>query len=291
MIIDNNTLKEAQIGFIGQGWIGKNYADDFEARGYKTVRYGLEPEYAGNKEKIKGCDMVFIAVPTPTTPQGFNCDILRGVIKLVGQGKIAVIKSTILPGTTEAIQKENPEIYVLHSPEFLSRATAVKDTTNPDRNIIGAPLDNEEYRSKAEQVMSVLPEAPFKLICSAKEAELIKYARNCQGYFRVIFANLAYNLSKAIGADWQKIEDAMAADPVNGGYYFKPVHSSGRGAGGPCYLKDFAAFAKFYKEKAGDDTGQKIIELIQKKNLELLTESKKDLDILKSIFGDDIIKE
>jgi len=56
------------IGFIGQGWIGKNYADDFEKRGYETVRYSLEKPYVDNKEKIKDCDLVFIAVPTPTTP-------------------------------------------------------------------------------------------------------------------------------------------------------------------------------------------------------------------------------
>ena len=45
-----------KIGFIGQGWIGKNYADNFEARGYEVVRYSLEPEYAGNQEKIKDCE-------------------------------------------------------------------------------------------------------------------------------------------------------------------------------------------------------------------------------------------
>ncbi|MFA6455093.1 MAG: hypothetical protein WCV70_04530, partial [Patescibacteria group bacterium] len=212
-----------KIGFIGQGWIGKNYADDFEARGYETVRYGLEPEYAANKEKIKDCEIVFIAVPTPTTPEGFNCDILRQAIKLVGADKIAVIKSTVLPGTTEEIQKENPGIFVLHSPEFLSRATAVHDAAHPDRNIIGLPLESDEYRRKAELVMSVLPAAPFKMICAAKEAEMIKYVRNCQGYFRVIFANLAYDLTKSLGADWQKVEEAMSADPVNGGYYYRPI--------------------------------------------------------------------
>ena len=58
------------IGFIGQGWIGKNYANDFEARGYATVRYALEEPYKANEDKIKDCDIVFIAVPTPSTPTG-----------------------------------------------------------------------------------------------------------------------------------------------------------------------------------------------------------------------------
>ena len=57
-----------KIGFIGQGFIGKNYADDFERRGFEVIRYALEEPYRANKEKIRECDIVFIAVPTPTTP-------------------------------------------------------------------------------------------------------------------------------------------------------------------------------------------------------------------------------
>ena len=33
------------IGFIGQGWVGRHYADAFEQSGFITVRYGLEPQY------------------------------------------------------------------------------------------------------------------------------------------------------------------------------------------------------------------------------------------------------
>ena len=51
-----------KIGFIGQGWIGRHCADDFESRGYEVVRYALEDAYVGNKERIAECDIVFIAV-------------------------------------------------------------------------------------------------------------------------------------------------------------------------------------------------------------------------------------
>ena len=44
----NNDKKEIKIGFIGQGWIGKNYADNFEQRGYDIVRYGMEEEHKNN---------------------------------------------------------------------------------------------------------------------------------------------------------------------------------------------------------------------------------------------------
>lgn len=280
-----------KIGFIGQGWIGKNYADNFEKRGFKVIRYSLDAEYNGNKEKIKDCEIVFIAVPTMTTPAGFDSQIVRETVKLVGSGKIAVIKSTLLPGTTEAIQKENPDIFVLHSPEFLTRSTAKRDVEVPPRNIIGLPVDNDDYRQAAESVLRLVPKAPYNLICPARDVEMIKYIRNCQGYFRVIFANLAYDLAKAIGADWQNIEEAMAADPLNGGYYYKPIHDSGRGAGGPCYIKDFAAFSKLYLEKVGDVSGNKLLESMQNKNIELLAESRKDLDLLKGVYGDGVLKK
>ncbi|MFH1583384.1 MAG: hypothetical protein ABIB72_03665 [Candidatus Falkowbacteria bacterium] len=280
-----------KIGFIGQGWIGKNYADNFEKRGFNIIRYSLDAEYNGNKEKIKDCDIVFIAVPTMTTPAGFDGQIVRETVKLVGLGRIAVIKSTLLPGTTEAIQKENPNIFILHSPEFLTRYTAKKDVEVPPRNIIGLPVDNDDYRQAAESVLRLVPRAPYNLICSAKEAEIIKYVRNCQGYFRVIFANLAYDLAKALGVDWDNIEQAMAADPINGGYYYKPIHDNGRGAGGPCYIKDFAVFSKLYMEKVGDVSGNKLFESMQNKNIRLLVESKKDLDLLKMVYGDKVVNK
>ncbi len=93
-----------KIGFIGQGWIGKHYADDFESRGFSVVRYAKENGHEGNAGLIQECDIVFIAVPTPTTPEGFDDHIVREVIKLVGKGKGAIIKSTVMPGTTVAIQ-------------------------------------------------------------------------------------------------------------------------------------------------------------------------------------------
>ena len=70
-----------RIGFIGQGWIGMNYANDFEARGYEVVRYGLQPEYVNNKEAIKDCEIVFIAVPTPTTSSGFDITIVEDLYR------------------------------------------------------------------------------------------------------------------------------------------------------------------------------------------------------------------
>ncbi|PIQ92582.1 MAG: hypothetical protein COV70_00265 [Parcubacteria group bacterium CG11_big_fil_rev_8_21_14_0_20_39_22] len=275
-----------KIGFIGQGYIGKNYADDFEKRGYEVIRYALEPEYEGNKEKIKDCDIVFIAVPTPTTPEGFSDKIVRSVIPLVGPGKIAVIKSTILPGTTKSIQAENPSIIVLNSPEFLSETTAAKDAANPFSNIVGTPEDSPKYKEATEKVLSVLPKAPYSLVCNSKEAEIIKYAHNGSAFVQIVFFNLMYDLASSMEADWESIEEAILADPYISNRYARPVHKTGRGAGGNCFIKDFAALVNKYKEVLpGDVNGHTLFKALVDKNCDLLMSTEKDIELLKGVYG------
>lgn len=307
-------MRNKLIGFIGQGWIGKNYADDFEKRGYKIVRYGLEEPHVHNGDRVKECDIVFIAVPTPSTTAGFDDSILRQAIKKAGQGKIAVIKSTILPGTTEKIQAENANIFVLHSPEFLTEATAAYDAAHPIRNIVGIPAENEIYRQKAKEVLECLPQADYELVCSAREAEFIKYGGNNWFYFKVIFFNLLYDLADKHGIRWDVIKEAMAADPrigsshlnpvhqsgASGGearpslkyneLHMEPIHKSGRGAGGHCFIKDFAAFQEMYEKEIGDELGIKLLEAMRDKNIDLLVSSNKDLDLLAGVYGKDVIK-
>jgi len=279
-----------KIGFIGQGWIGKNYADNFEKRGYEVIRYAMEEPHIQNRDKIKECDIVFIAVPTPSTPSGFDSSILRKVVPLIGKGKIAVIKSTLLPGTTESIQQENSEIFIMHSPEFLQESSAAYDAANPNRNIVGFAVDNEEYKEKAKDVMNVLPYAPYQLICPAKEAELIKYGGNCFLFFKIIFANLFYDVADHMDIKWEYVRDAIAADPRIGRSHLDPVHQCGRGAGGHCFIKDFAAFIEIYKNKVGDEAGIKALEALVEKNIDLLVKSNKDLDLLRGVYGEEVEK-
>lgn len=267
--------KKPLVGFIGQGFVGKSYADDFEKRGYETVRYALEEPYVANKDKIKDCDIVFIAVPTPTTPKGFDDSIVREAVSLVGKGKVAVIKSTLLPGTTESIQKAYPNKIVLFSPEFLNAKTAAWDASYPIMNIVGWARNTPAQKAAAERALSVLPKSLHAQLTSAKEAELIKYAHNLHGFTRVLFMNLMYDAAHATGASWDELKKAIDADPYfseRASYYNNPVHTSGhpgakpgRGAGGPCYIKDMAAFANWYEKVTKDKTGAAIFHALEEK--------------------------
>lgn len=289
--MQNENNQKYLIGFIGQGFVGKNQADDFERRGFKVVRYSLEEPFVQNKEKIKGCDIVFIAVPTPTTPKGFDYSLIEGVLSLVGKGKIAVIRSTILPGVTQDLQDKFPSLYIMHAPEFLSEATAARDAAFPPQNILGIAHDGPDFREKAKLVLSVLPSAPYSKICGSTEAEFIKYAHNCSGVMRIIFANIMYDLAESVGADWKTIEDAWTSDPVNGPTYSRPIHKSGRGAGGHCFIKDFAALRLFSEQNLNDTQIINILRAVEDKNIDLLTQSNKDLDLLQGVYGEMMVRK
>ena len=278
----------AKIGFIGQGWIGRHYADEFESRMYDVIRYALEEPYVQNREYIPECEVVFIAVPTPTTKEGFDASIIRESLSLVGKGKTAVIKSTLLPGTTEKLQNEFPDIFVLHSPEFLVEATAARDAAKPQRNLVGIPIDTPEYRQKAVAVLRILPEAPYQKVMKAKDAELVKYAGNCFLYTKVMFMNMLHDMVEHAGGEWKAMHEAMINDPRIGESHTQVVHKSGRGAGGHCLIKDFEAFRLMYKEQVPDDYGDEVLLSMVKMNNNLLVSSDKDLDLLKGVYGEEI---
>ena len=278
-------MKKYTIGFIGQGWVGRNCADDFENRGYPVVRYALEQPYVENKDRIKECDMVFIAVPTPTVDGKYDDSILRSVVKLVGKGKSVIIKSTVVPGATESIQRENPDIYVFHSPEFLVESTAAYDTAHPNRNLVGIPVVSDAYRTKAQEILDVLPAAPYAKVLPSRDTEFVKYAGNCFLLTKVVFMNILYDLVTRSGGDWESVREAFIHDPRVGASHTNPVHSGGRGAGGDCFIKDFKAFQEVYRREVNDPIGDVVLEAISDKNLQLLVDSGKDIKLVTGVHG------
>lgn len=279
------------IGFVGQGYVGGSYANNFESRGFPVIRYSLEEQYIHNKDKIKECDIVFVCVPTDTTPKGFDVSIVEAGLRLVGKGKTAVIKSTLLPGTTARLQKKFPRITVLCSPEFLSVVTAQHDADNPFSNVIGMSKPGDAQHKIAESVLAVLPPAPFSTIVSSNQAELIKYAHNLSGYTQILTFNAIYDMAQHVKADWEQIQEAIHADPLISNRYSNPVHKSGRGAGGACFIKDMAAFSRLYKAALKKQkAGAAFLAAAEKRNIELLVSSKKDLDLLRGVYGANIVK-
>ena len=279
------TKEDILVGFIGQGFIGKSMADDFEERGFNIVRYSLN-KFSQNKEKIKECDFVFIAVPTPSTPSGFDDSILADVLSLVGDSKVAIIKSTIKVGTTEKFQKMYPNKYIIHSPEFLTEKNAAMDAKHPPRNIVGYSI---KAQKRAKEVLELLPKAKYELIVRSQEAELIKYMGNCFLYLKVVYANMVHNLCEKKGIDYNIVSEAVGHDERIGHSHLKIKHQSGlskkagRGAGGNCFIKDMAAFVEMFEEEGLD---LEFLNSTVEFNNKLLIDSRKDIDLLKQVYGD-----
>lgn len=298
------TLNIMTIGFIGQGFIGKAYADDFEKRGYQVVRYGLEPEYAGNKEKLKECDVVFIAVNAATVPSGTLRDDGHPAVRyddsnvsstpaLAKPGAVVVIKSTLPPGMTRSIQAQYPDRIVLHSPEFLLETTAAKDASSPERTIVGMPVDDEAHRAAAAQVLALLPKAPYELITSAEDAELIKYGSNSFLFIKLLFSNIFYQLVEKHGADWEVVREAIGKDPRVGPAHMDlhlqddpPGVMRRRGAGRSCFIKDWAELSELFAAAFPDDTSAiQALRGLEYKNAELLREFDRYVNLLEGVYG------
>lgn len=281
--MNDTTYTEIKIGIIGTGWIGGSYAKDFIDRGYNVIQYSLDPEFVGNKNLISTCDYVFIAVPTPTTPNGFDYSIVEDVLSLVGDKKVAVIKSTILPGTTERLQKKFPNIVVMHSPEFLREESALFDVKNPERNIIGY-VDERGYEA-AKKLMVILPKARFEHICLSEVAEAAKYMGNFLLYLKVLGANIIYDFCQLSNVDYGSVRDMVKDDSRIGSSHLDIQHKSGRGAGGHCFPKDSAAIRTVFDHNNSAALGALLS--LENYNKSLLISSNKDLDILNGIYGDE----
>jgi len=282
-----------KIGFIGQGFIGKSYADDFEKREFDIVRYD-NISYDSNKPLLKECEVVFIAVPTPTTLNGFDLSIVEEVMGLLKEGTIAVIKSTVVIGSTRKLQEKFKDLIVMHSPEFLTAKTAGIDAANPTRNIIG--ITKDEHREAAEKVMEILPKAPYEKIVDSNTAELIKYGGNNWFYFKVVYMNILYELAKKTDGNFDDIVEAMSADPRIGSTHLEVEHQGGRGAGGYCFIKDFEAFIGMIGENSTTDMADlhklALLTTMRDYNIDhLLVKSGKDLELVKGVYGKDRIKK
>ena len=101
--------------------------------------------------------------------------------------------------------------------------------------------------------------------------------------------NMLYDISQKHRVDWKNIKEAMSMDPRIGNVHLDPVHKSGRGAGGHCFIKDFAAFRDIYEKEFGDGNELEVLKSLEKMNINLLKSSNKDLDLLEGVYGDKTI--
>lgn len=248
-----------KVGIIGVGMVGGALARYFESTGDKPFLYDKFKKI-GSPEEVNKADIIFICVWTPCK-EGRGCDLsaVYDSFKSIKGKKIVVIKSTVLPGTTEMFQKKYPRHKVLFSPEFLRAASAYEDTCCPERQIVGY---TPKSRSVAKRILEILPPAPFEKIISATEAEVVKYFGNTYLTLRVIFANQMYDICQSVKADYDNVKECVGADSRIGPSHLNVWQGGYRGYGATCFPKDIRALIKFAENKGMDLKLHRIVEQI-----------------------------
>lgn len=251
-----------KIGIIGVGMVGSALAKVLP----QPILYD-KYKRIGSPNDIGHADIIFICVPTPfDKKKGFDASAIKESFDLLQGEKIVVIKSTILPGTTEFFQEQYPQHKVLFNPEFLTESTADQDMKFPDRQIVG--YTKNSY-SVAGEIMQILPLAPFEKIVSAAEAEMIKYFGNTWFAVKVVYANQMYDLCQKLNLDYNRVKECVAADKRIGRSHLDVWHGGFRGFGGKCLVKDNRALIQFGDKLGVDLKINKIAEEINNKLMEI----------------------
>jgi nucleotide sugar dehydrogenase len=231
-----HTDAKGKIAVMGIGYVGGALARYLDEAGHAPLRYD-PPKGLGNDAVLAMADVIFVCVPTPYLADGvgFDLSFVRAAIAAIPGEKTVVIKSTVLPGTTELLQKEFPQHRMLFNPEFLRQATADEDMKRPDRQLMGY---TERSKDIAPFILRLLPNAPFLRTLPATEAETVKYFGNCFLAMKVVFANQMFDVCQAMGIDYDIVKDCTAGDPRIGASHLQVLHDGFRGYGGSCFPKD-----------------------------------------------------
>ena len=203
------------------------------------------------KKAIGQSDVVFICVGTPPKANGdydlqYIFESAKQIAKSLKKYTVVVIKSTVPPSTGEKvrqiIKKETKVSFDIAScPEFLREGSAVKDSLNPSRIVIGT-------ESKQAQEILLKLHKPIKaplVLCDIVSAQLIKYAANAFLATKISYINSIAFLCDKIGADIKKVSRGLGLDPRIG----KTFLNAGLGYGGSCFAKDTSALISFSKRK------------------------------------------
>ena len=150
---------------------------------------------------------------------------------------IYIIKSTILPKSTEKLQKIYPNYKIIFSPEFLTERNAKLDMLTQSRIILGG---EKKLTSKVEELFNKRFKNKNIIKTDSTTAELIKYMNNTFFATKVSIMNEFKLISNAIGADWNDALFGFSSDGRIGDSHLNvPGHDGKLGYGGTCFQKMF----------------------------------------------------
>jgi UDPglucose 6-dehydrogenase len=270
------------------------------------LRMGVaERRFAATTELASalGCaDIVIIAVGTPSDRGAIDLKFIRQVARKIG-GYLKtspkflpiVVKSTVVPGTTDTLLRSEieatsgkllGEFGLGMNPEFLREGEAVADFMEPDRIVMG----HEDEKTLAALEELYRPWTCDKLRVNARTAELIKYANNAILATQISAINEIANLAAALGnIDIMDVVKSIQCDRR-----WSPITDQGRvspsiltylvpgcGFGGSCFPKDLQALRAQGREhglpmdvldavlKVNDAQPQQIVDILVREGIPL----------------------
>lgn len=243
-----------KIGIIGNGFVGKatTILSNSEV---ELVVYDIDPKLCSpvgtTINDLKICELIFISVPTPMKKNGKCClSIVESVVNNLRINNVIdepnnfiVIRSTVLPGTSD-----NLGCYFM--PEFLTEKNFMDDFRNCKEWIFGLKGNNkydEIFKNKINKLFTLAKKHKCITYNSTnfvknKEAEMIKYFRNCFLALKVSFCNEIYDYCQLQDIDYESVRElATRDDRILDSHSKVPGHDGKRGYGGTCFPKDTKA--------------------------------------------------
>lgn len=260
---------------------------------------GLEELMEKNKEKIiytldkklayKDADVIFIGVGTPERIDGSaNLDYVYAVaddiVENINKDCLVVIKSTVPIGTNYKVEQYlmnklngKYKIEIASNPEFLAQGTAVRDTLEAQRIVIGT------HSKWAENILKEIYKNFEKSVLVSTDinsAEMIKYASNDFLALKISYINEIANLCEILGANIEDVTYGMGLDSRIGNRFLK----AGIGYGGSCFPKDTKALHWLAKANECElKTIKAAIDVNQNQKLKLIEKSKKYYESVKGL--------
>tara|TARA_R110001583_G_scaffold84781_5_gene222659 strand:- start:318 stop:1226 length:909 start_codon:yes stop_codon:yes gene_type:complete len=245
-----------KLGIIGNGFVGNAIYHNFK-NDYDLLIYDKE-ESKANVESIRevchSSKIIFVAVPTPMLSTG-KCDlsIIFNVMAQISywyNDNIIVLKSTVPPGTSEAIMDIHKDLRIVFSPEFLTEKNSINDFKECNRVVFGGKDDDVEECISA--FSRVFPDKKY-LKTNWKSAEMVKYFINSFLATKVSFANEMNQICEAVGIEYSEVKDlALYDNRIGKSHLMVPGPDGSLGFGGTCFPKDLNCLMYFAVEQGID---------------------------------------
>jgi UDPglucose 6-dehydrogenase len=231
-------MESIVVGIVGLGAVGGTVASTFAEVGVSTRRYDRYLR-VGRPEDLAVCGATFLCVPTPSGEDG-SLDLkevwsaVNEIEPHLTERAIVAVKSTVPPGTCDALAEAFPRLRLASVPEFLVATRPVETFTRPDRLVIGT-ASGDVAELLVHLLRRVAPSAPV-IVMTPTEAELVKLCSNAMLAAKVTMSNQLAEVCARFGVLWPGVQAVVGLDRRIGADHLSVTGE--RGFGGECLPKD-----------------------------------------------------